>query len=362
MTHNIFHSLFPYRPREDRSSKENFLTEAFAHTLRANPDVCRAWLATLTGEPLDALRGPLEVDTQVTLNAPDGKSWSILDMVIRCDLADGGELTILSEHKWDSKADCGQLDRYLLIAGTKAKARVVFIAPTVMQTAEVKQHTGAVTALLWQDVHDFLHKAGAEGVREFVSFLALQGLGPQEPLSWPKLAAYVASRSVEKDCLRLATQLKDRDWTFLPARFQTSSAIEKLRWGRIGVELNTKWNPGLFLGFLLDGEDHQLTLVSPRTSIDLMLAFDADPKMTLDTQVLAEHAEALRAPGVEILHGPQLKNKWRKLVVREALTETLRGKVTEAEQVDAIYGRLKRWCELLFAGGRLEKALSKMSR
>jgi hypothetical protein len=192
-------------------------------------------------------------------------------------------------------------------------------------------------------------------------FLALQGLGPKEPLSWPKLAAYVTSRSVERDCLRIATQLKECDWTFLPKRFQTSSALEKLRWGRVGIELNKSWTPGLFMGFLLDGEDHQLALVSPRTSIDLMLTLDADPKRTIDPTVLGLRAGALRAPGVEILHGAQLKNRWRKLVVREALADTIRGKPTEEAQVNAIYGRLRGWCETLFADGRLEKALAQMA-
>src|SRR5277367_2586246 len=135
MTSNLFHALFSYRPREGHTPEENFLTEAFAHTLRANPDVCRGWLASVTGEPLTALRGDPRVETQASFFAPDGKSWSIPDMVVRCDLAGGGELTVFSEHKWRSPADLDQLRRYREIAGSKAKGRVVFIAPTPMQVA-----------------------------------------------------------------------------------------------------------------------------------------------------------------------------------------------------------------------------------
>jgi hypothetical protein len=360
MSDNIFHSLLSYRPREDRSSKENFLTEAFAYTLRTNPEVCRAWLNHLSGEPIDALCGRIDVETQVRFSAPDDKTWSMVDMVIRCGLAGGDEIMILFEHKWDSPADCSQLDRYCEISGAQAKAEIVFIAPTVMQVAEVQHHTDVVKTVRWQDVHDFLQKTGADGVREFIEFLVLQGLGPSQPLSWPKLAAYVAGRSVEKDCLRIAAQLKERDWSFLPARFRASSSLERLRWGRIGLELNKSWNPALFMGFLLDGEDHQLTLISPRMSIDLMLTLDANPKSMIDATVLGPRAEALRTLGVDILHGAQIKNKWRKLVVREALADTIRGKPTEVEQVDAIYGRLTQWCSILFQGGQLEKALEKM--
>ena len=360
MTTNIYHSLLTYRPREDRSSKENFLTEAFAHTLRTNPAICRAWLSSVTGEPLDALRGPLDVETQGSFFAPDGKTWSIVDMVIRCGLASGGEVTVLSEHKWDSPADCGQLDRYLAIARTKSKGSVIFIAPTVTQIADVQHHTKEVKAIRWHEIYTFLdlHKSEADGIREFVDFLALQGFGPQEPLSWPKLAAYMASRSVEKDCLRLAAQLGDLDWKFLPARFHDRSAYEKMKWGRIGIELNKHWDPCLFLGFLLDGHDHRLKLVSP-SSIDLMLSLDmSDTNKVIDPTVLAPLAESLRAPGVSVLHGSELKKSpWRKLVVREPLADTIRGKPTEAEQVDAIYARLKYWNSVLFADGQLEKVL-----
>ena len=360
MTPNIYHSLLTHLPRHDRSSKENFLTEAFAHSLRTNPEVCRAWLSFVTGEPLDALRGPPDVETQGSFFAPDGKSWSIVDMVIRCGLANGGEMTVLSEHKWDSPADCGQLDRYLAIARTKPKGSVIFIAPTVTQIADVQHHTDAVKAIRWHDAYNFLnlHKTEADGIREFVEFLALQGFGPQEPLSWPKLAAYMASRSVEKDCLRLVAQLPGRDWSFLPKRFHGPSAYEKMKWGRIGIELNEHWNPCLFLGFLLDGHDHRLELVSP-TSIDLMLSLDmSDTSKVIEPTVLTPLAESLRAPGVSVLHGSQLKKgPWRKLVVREALADTIRGKPTEAEQVDAIYARLEHWSSTLFAGGQLAKVL-----
>jgi hypothetical protein len=358
MNTNIFHALLTYRPREGRSSKENFLTEAFAHTLRTNPETCRAWLPNITGKPLSELRGDVEVETQVCLNAPAGNKWSIVDMVVRCGLADGGELTILFEHKWDSPARRDQIDDYVAIAQAMPNALVVFIAPTVMQIADIREHTSEVKTVQWQEVHEFLHRSGADGVREFVEFLALQGLGPREPLSWPKLAAYVTSRAVEGDCLRIAAALRERDWTFLPKRFQTSTAFDKPRWGRVGIELNKDWNPALFLGFLMNGDDHQLPLLAPQTSIDLMLALDhSDTKLVIDPKIVAPRAEALRAPGVDVLYGTQLKSKWRKIVIRESLVDTIRGKSTEAEQVEAIYLRLRSWCAGLFGDGKLDKVL-----
>lgn len=320
MTPNLLHSLFSYRPRDGHTPEENFLTEAFAHTLRANPEVGRAWLASMTGDPLSALGGDFHVETQASFFAPDGKSWSIPDMVVRCDLAGGGELTVLSEHKWRSPADLGQIGRYLEIAAAKAKGHVVFIGSTVMQVADIKRvHAERVKAIRWQDVDAFLEKTSAESVREFADFLALQGLGATTPLSWPKLAAYVTSRSVEADCLRLVQSLGHRvdaglqagEWSFLPERFQTANTYQKVRWGRVGVELHDGHWPGLFLGLLLDGQDHGLMLVSPSESIDLMLSLDADPKLAVDPAI-TQRADALRATGTDVMHGAALKNKWRK--------------------------------------------------
>jgi hypothetical protein len=149
---------------------------------------------------------------------------------------------------------------------------------------------------------------------------------------------------------RVDAGLQAGEWIFLPKRFQTANTYQKLRWGRVGVELHDGHWPCLFLGLLLDGQDHALTLVSPNESIDLMLSLDADPKLTLDP-VIVQRADALRATGVDVMYGAALKNKWRKVVVREPLAETIRAKPTDEDQVEAIYARLRGWCENLFPDG-----------
>lgn len=182
VTYNIFDALLTYRPRESRSSKENFLTEAFAHTLRTHPDVCRAWLSELSGVSLDVLSGPLDVQTQDSATGPGGSFRSVLDMIVSCHLANGGEMRFLFEHKWDSAANCDQLDRYVKIAATMSHAIVVFIAPKAAQVAEVRRHArhNQVTklkAIHWYDVQRFLGRmSNADRVREFAEFLMHQGL------------------------------------------------------------------------------------------------------------------------------------------------------------------------------------------
>ena len=193
---NIFEALVTYCPREGRTPKENFLTEAFAYTLRTNPDVCRAWLGELTGKPVATLRGALEITTQVSAVDPRGNRRSILDMVIRCGITNGKEVKILFEHKWESAADCEQLDRYVRVAAAYRYDAVVFIAPKPMQLAEVRHHIirnqiRMLKALHWHDVQRFLMRTSDSArVREFADFLLLQnfceGFHPPSPVDCPK--------------------------------------------------------------------------------------------------------------------------------------------------------------------------------
>jgi hypothetical protein len=182
VSHNIFDALLSYRPRADRTSKENFLTEAFAHTLRSNPEICCAWLSELSGKPRDAFRGPFEVKTQAHSVAPGGKFRAVLDMTVKCNLAAGGEMKVLFEHKWESPADCDQLDRYVKVAAGHPEAVVVFIAPRGTQVEKVRHHIAhhritTLKAFHWYDVQRFLLGTGDTGrVREFADFLLQQGL------------------------------------------------------------------------------------------------------------------------------------------------------------------------------------------
>jgi hypothetical protein len=44
---NLFSDLFSVRIREDHSPKENFLSECFAHILRAVPGACEGWVSRI---------------------------------------------------------------------------------------------------------------------------------------------------------------------------------------------------------------------------------------------------------------------------------------------------------------------------
>lgn len=187
MTPNVFHSLLRYRPRERRSSQENFLTAAFAYTLSTNPEICRDWVAHVSGTSAEVILGTPTVKTQVSYPALNGKIRSIIDMVISCELANGSVLTLLCEHKWDSPADPRQIDEYSAIARAADNHVLVFIAPSVLQVARIEGHTDEVRTLLWRDVHDFLRDHDTSGAQEFVDFLDLVKLNRNEPFCRPGL-------------------------------------------------------------------------------------------------------------------------------------------------------------------------------
>lgn len=185
MTPNVFHSLLRYRPREGRSSRENFLTAAFAYTLSTNADVCRDWVAHVSGTPVRTLLGAPTVKVQAIFPAPNGKTRSIVDMVISCGLAGGGELTVIFEHKWDAPADPQQIDDYCAVASSLANTSLVFIAPSALQIAKIEDHRDDVKTLLWRDVYDFLRERDSSGVQEFADFLALMELHRNEAFCRP---------------------------------------------------------------------------------------------------------------------------------------------------------------------------------
>src|SRR5258708_5059859 len=50
---NVFRSLFRYRPRQDTTANENFLTEALAYTLQRSKAASRACVRFLTNGRID---------------------------------------------------------------------------------------------------------------------------------------------------------------------------------------------------------------------------------------------------------------------------------------------------------------------
>ena len=363
MDENVFRSLFSYRPRKGITPKENYLTEAFGYALRSSPEpVAVAWAAHLAGVKCTHISGAVEVRTQEPVAGPDGRA--VVDMVLGFSLTDGRHLTVLSEHKWDSATNVRQLRRYREIASSLSEGILVFLAPTAVQIAEARPFCSKERALLWEEAYSTLLPFAETGsiLDQFLRFLMQEGLGPHEPLSLSMLSAYTHSFGVEDGCHRLSQRLIEQDWSLLPKRFKEPEVYcSRPKYGRMGIGFNDdKWNPLLLLGFLLDPTDHKLELCTPKKGIDLMLIIDAEQKVRVKGTALAKKADGMRQRFTEakVEEGDELRNKWRKLVVRQPLADVIQGHPTEDDQVDVIYERFKAWCECLFNDGKLERAFA----
>jgi hypothetical protein len=370
MPRNLFTSLFSYRPRDGVVPQENYLTEAFAYVLDANVKACRAFAERVIPKGVEATTiSGFKVDTQESFDSlvPEGV-FDRPDMLITCERPGRDEFVIYSEHKWESGVDSKQIDRYAKqVARHNGSAVLVFIGKRIEQRAEAED-CGAV-AMLWEDIHSLLKPLrGEQPVGDFLEFLDCQGLSPHAPLSLTRIAAHSCSVEVPRDCHRIVKGLYERhlDWQSIPEFYRIPYFAEPkpVRWGRVGIEFYRKaWEPQIFVGFLLDPEDHALKFTDVHRGIDLALFIECKPPTTKPKgSAWKERAQALRShfSGTTIKvqsHEEILQSRWRKFTVQECLADVIRGHPDDELQTQAIYDRLQSWATVLFKNGTLEQAM-----
>lgn len=371
MADNVFERLFKFRPGEERTPAENFLTEALAYTLlnvpRAASLLCERLLKVEPGD-VQEVRG---VDTQRQLQSSDGTAKAVVDMMLSCSLKNGAQRSILCEHKWGSETDTEQLDRYKQIAA-ESDGRVAFICTTAMQEGVAKGYCD--TILRWEDVYKLFSgvRDAPRLLEEFIEFLDAEGLGPMKPISVAMLAAYKESRDLPDICKELAQRLKQLEWRSLPPRFREAKhvATDRIRWGRVGLDFGRVTHPddvpGLFAGFRLEQNrwDHLGKLLSLDRGVDLMFVIQGPPGFEINSAVLGDRAGALRAayPELELFPQDELKKNadgHGKLIVLKPARDVLRTHKTEDEQLAAVFDCLDAWCAILFENGREDGALIK---
>lgn len=106
MARNLLSSLFKFRPELDRTSSENFLTEAFSHALESDPSALQKWLSFVLQDDECELSS-VEVSTRESCEFPNGDSVLYPDMIVRACLTSGERIVLYCEHKWD--APCSDL-------------------------------------------------------------------------------------------------------------------------------------------------------------------------------------------------------------------------------------------------------------
>ena len=186
---NLFNALFAFRPRENRTDKENFLSEGFAYVLKTSKPACDAWLSRVLKRPVETRRTEIFTRNSERL----GDSVVFPDMLIQAELADGnGKCEIIyAEHKWDANCDPGQLQKYFDVAkGRSGDALVIFIGSRQDQLRAAKntrlgpEQQKLNGCFLWEDVFTTLQAVPEKDAvfSQFLAFMKTHGLNPGNPL------------------------------------------------------------------------------------------------------------------------------------------------------------------------------------
>lgn len=256
---------------------ENFITNAFCWLLKHVPGLGKDYLRFLRKRAEDPKRGfPTPEDEHVEWNTQtpfprEGKRPIRPDMT--CTYGKHG---IVFEHKTWRVLSPGQLPEYRKHAPKPFQG-----SPIILITAHPGQHAQCPDlALLWSDVHKFLSdfrksrdldREADFTVREFQHLLRKRGLGPMENLSVEEVRSY---RPVKRTLSSILEAVAERDW-----KGNNDRRKVRLEWGRLGFMVRGEqsvlnasdcptWDPGVFVGVLLDGWDHSTRPSRPESGPD----------------------------------------------------------------------------------------------
>ncbi len=345
MSYGLLTSLSKYHPRENTTPIENFVTEAFAWTLRQQPSLTSYFLSQVI-EKADieyAIQGDGEWLTQTNF---DGK---YPDLVYR-----QGDTAIIFEHKIWAQLHRNQLKNYRDYASEHfSQYCIVLISATAEQHAQDPD-----LALCWFDIYQMIeHWLADQGTmdeylcREFLNLLKNHGLGPKAPISDGALRYYYGSWQLPDRLSELTKSLMQMNWPEGLTRkvHDRKGKLYGHEWGRVGIEFYEKWAPALFLGTLLHGDDHKVPPLKPELGPDFCLIVDIDEKLPYrSNEQYLQLKEDMRKRVGELGEGwsfydhlqdesVSTPNKWHPLYYRKPLLDVLAGTTTHEEQVTKVF-------------------------
>jgi hypothetical protein len=364
---NLFNRLFTFRPRENSSAEENFLTESFAYFLERDKAVLEAFINRLLGQKIDVIR--YELTTRLLGHLLDKTRFPDLQLIF--EAANGEKYAIISEHKWDSDIRPGQLADYeeILRSITADHRHLVTIVvhPKQKKDAALSGLTLPTKHLLWEEIYSLLNNLSNKDplLEEFLEFMESHSLNPGRPIDSETMKAFLCSLEFKAQLARFTNKLfHEYHWAAVPKAYKSKSEIRD-RFGRVAIEFQTAgWNPSLAIGFLYDNKDHMVTLTAPGESVDLFLRIEADPRTNPQIDavlaVLRQKATLLSAKGARVLtrNEPGNGNPWTLLIAQQSLLSVVGDELEERGQIEAIYNRLHEWIGCLFGDGSIEKSLS----
>ena len=141
-------------------------------------------------------------------------------------------------------------------------------APVVLITAYPGQHQQKPDLkLCWHHIHKLLKKwlqlqSDSHDpvvhfvVEDFQTLLERKGLGPMQKLEQKAIESYFLVADLNENLEKMMWAVLGKEWP------DTAERQVDNQWGRLGFQVRgerkdtTTWNPGLFVGVLLDEQDH----------------------------------------------------------------------------------------------------------
>lgn len=371
---NILNALFEFHPRDGHTPEENFLTEAFVYVLRTSKSAQNAWLSLIMG--IDVSVNQVDFQTRSSEREEEG-NVVYPDLLVDAKLLDGRRIVIVSEHKWGSKCEPKQLDRYVKLAQRRnPPARVIFIGSKHDQIQEarkildVEMPTSGRNCFSWGEVFHALSAVPEleknDIMKQFLDFMETYGLDPGVPMTNARLKALYDSSGILESLERSLVNLYRRDWKDLPERYRKMRMFHRANGTLTLLFATERWRPAVTVGFLHDPTAYGVAITDNEKGIDLMLRIAAgkaeelrDDRMRLAWPVVREKREQLRGKTNSALLVGEKGNgdQHALLIVQSCLADVIEKAKTESDQHDLIFERLEEWVRIIFADGTLDEAL-----
>ena len=347
MKNDLLTSLRKYRVTDKKDPIENFITEAFAWLLKNYPSFSSFFIKDL------------KVRLNSTINVSENLKWDTQknfggvypDMVCEFD-----KNAFVFEHKAWSELHTNQLQNYRSYAKENYSSYYL-----ILITAHETQHKqNPDLALCWYDVYKiigrWLHENESESDNDkfflflnFQNLLVHEGMGPAAPISHNSILSYYSARGFVKSTLDLITKIFNKEKEFFDLLFQNEEDYELInrgkQWGRFGLSMLKNWNPGIFVGFMIDGEDHKTTPIYGERSPDftIILSFNIDfcksyhQSKTYKSLVSYLENEISKLNGWNFYHhieddNVEKKNYWHPIHIRKPMIDLFEGTITAEDQ------------------------------
>lgn len=364
---NVMVSLFTKLLNARRNSDEDFLTELFAWALNNVTDLGTKYIKFLSKKgniPYVADFQMIQADTQQHVSS------GVIDMVIYTDK----NVAFICEHKIDAWLSDGQIAKYMR-CGNKFAKKCLSVLVT-RSSVQWTQH--ADVSICWSDVYEFLnseidyYQAEEKFVVEQVAmFLEDIGMSISEFIKPQSLGSYWDCIKLEGSMNAVFMSIMNSDW------LKDCPALNKLKawngdnfsigmessWGRCGFNFyatnpasGKKWNPGLFIGVLLDTKEHKIYPKDWSKGPDFVVFLEinyGDKKIYNSALASTEYKDLVKRLSVdsgtfEFIANKDLQNKWRLAVLKKPLLDVISGTKTLKDQTQAIKGAAVDAINLMF--------------